>query len=168
MPPTTENVPDKTPHDVYGTLVILTFLFVGVASWMLYDHLTKDWAYGVSPRPERAVNITVYNDDPTSDYIKISDTDLKEWQTAAKHYHGTDQEFPERDYQWPNGYDPIKNPVKANANNLTGLPEEQQRALLAGYKGATAPAPAPAPAPKPEEAPKAPAPPAPPAPPPAP
>ena len=166
MPPTTDKIPEKIPHDVYGTLVILTFLFTAGASLMLYDNLTKEWAYGAKQRPDRAEHITKINNDPVNhpDLIDVTKEDLEDWARAAKHLNpGEEPTFPlpESDWRWPQGFDVYKNPVKPNVNNAdpTVLPEDQRSKLMLGYKSAAAAEAAPpAEAPKapPAEAPKAP------------
>lgn len=153
MPATNENIPDKPKFDVYAMLVILTFLFTLGSTLMLNDDLDKNWDFWIKPeqRGERAVHITQMNQDKSdSVMVKVSDTDRKEWELAAKRVYGSDQTFPTSGYEWPAGFDPNVTPVRANADNLKDIPENARNALMAGYKGSTAPVGAPA-----AEAPKA-------------
>ena len=155
MARTTEKIPDKTRHDVYGTLVMLTFVFVTASSVILYKELTDNWGFGVNPQPEVAVNITKINENP-ADYpniVKVTDTDRKEWDLCAKVlYPGTAPDFPVTGYEYPAGYDPLKYPVKGDSSNMERIPEEQRKALLAGFKGALPPEAPAADAPKPADA----------------
>lgn len=160
MPATTENIPDKPKFDVYAMLVILTFLATLGATLMLNDDLDKNCDFWIKPeqRGERAVHITLMNqEDAASSMVKLSETDRKEWDLAAKHAYGSDQNFTESGYEWPSGYNVNANPVRANADNLKDIPENARNALMAGYKGAPKADAPKSDAPKPEAAPTPPA-----------
>lgn len=163
MPPTTENIPEKPPFDVYAMMLILAFVFTGGATLLLNDDLDKNWGFWIpvedSAARKRAVHITQINDDPENypDYLKLTKVDKEEWEIITKN-----APLPQKDYEWPEGYDPLKHPVKANADNLTDIPQDQRDALLRGAPTGAVPAPeAPAPAPAPDAAAPAPTPPAP-------
>lgn len=173
MPPTTENIPEKPPFDVYGMMLILCFLFTTGATLLLNDELDKHWDFWAKKEapPKKALNITQINKDPAKfgDLVEVRDVDLEEWKiTATSVAGGKLPEFPEKDFKWPDGYDPLAYPVTPGADNLdTGkLPEAQRAALMKGRDYGEGGTPAPekkpdgaAPAPKADapagEAPKA-------------
>lgn len=183
MPPTTENIPEKPGFDVFAMLLILSFFFLLGATLLLNDDLDKNWGFWTPADqiPKKAEHLTQINDDPAKypGLIKVRDIDLTEWKLAYEGYYGkkvSEDDFPEKDFKWPSGYDPLNHPViTGGADNLSNIPKEQLDALMAGYKGpgdvsttgaapapapetpapGTPPAPAPAPAPEaPKEAPK--------------
>jgi len=162
MPPTTENIPEKPPFDVYAMLLILAFVFTGGATLLLNDDLDKNWGFWIAKEDaaarKRATHITTINDDPEKfpEYLKLTEVDKQEWDIITNK-----APLPEKDYEWPAGYDPLNHPVKANTDNLTSIPQAQRDLLLkaAPGGGAAAPAPTPekaAPAPAPAPAPDAP------------
>jgi hypothetical protein len=164
MPPTTENIPEKPPFDVYAMMLILAFVFTGGATLLLNDDLDKNWGFWIPKEDaaarKRAVHITQINDEPEQypEYLKLTKIDREEWDIITKK-----APLPEKDFDWPEGFDPLKNPVKANTDNLSAIPADQREKLLRGVGGGgAAPAPAPAPTPPPEapktDAPAAPAP----------
>ena len=157
MPPTTENIPEKPPFDVYAMMLILAFVFTGGATLLLNDDLDKNWGFWIPKEDaaarKRAVHITQINDDPEKfpDYLKLTKTDKEEWDIITNK-----APLPEKDFEWPEGYDPLNHPVKANADNLSAIPADQRDKLLGPNKGGGAAAPAPAPAPAPTPAPEEP------------
>lgn len=158
MPPTAEKIKDKSPFDVYAMLSIMCFLFTGGAVFMLHDDLSTNWNYGKEHPPTKAVRITQINEAPGDypEYFNILKEDLAEWKLCAEE----GAQFPYSDFEWPVGYDPLKNPVKGNQNNLEKIPADQLNALMSAHRpegAAATPAPAPAPA-TPEATPPAPAP----------
>src|SRR5437899_2059257 len=112
MPPTTENIPEKPPFDVYGMLLILSFIFTIGATLFLNDELDKNWDFWADKAnaPKKAVTITEINDDPTNtskkDLVNVRKKDLEEWDIAAKSVYGAKAEFPVKDFKWPEGFDP--------------------------------------------------------------
>jgi len=165
MPPTTDKISENIPHDLYGTLVILTFLFTLAATLMLNDNLSKEWSYWVKPRPRRAEHITKQNSEPESNpnLIDVTKEDFEDWNLAAKHYYGSEQPFPipENEWNWPKDYNPYKNPIKVDAlrsDTTPVLPQEIHDKFMLNFKPATeAPAAAPTAAPAVPAAPAAPA-----------
>ncbi len=158
MPPSTESIPDKPVFDVYGMLLVLTCIFTAGATALLWADLDKNWGWS-TPTAKRAVTLTEVNDDPAKnpDIISVRKIDLDEWQVANENINGKKSEFPVKNFQWPEGYDPIANPVISGADNASTIPEAARTALLKNYspEGATekapekapeTPAPAPAPA----------------------
>src|SRR5450432_2589234 len=139
MPATTDKIPDKIPFNVYAMLIILTFIFTGAATWMLGDDLSKTWHYFDDPKqwPERAVHITQINKDPEKypENFELTETDKAEWGKAAKSVYPKDTpEFPEKDYDWPAGFDPLQYSIQRDGDNLTASParpdmEKQSRIL---------------------------------------
>jgi hypothetical protein len=143
MPPTTENIPEKPAFDVYAMLLILSFFFLLGGTLLLNDDLDKNWGYWISPeaRQKRAEHITEVNDNP-SDHpylVNVRELDLNEWKLASEAVRGKKvdlDEFPVKNFKWPAGYDPLKNPVQpGGADNLQSIPKDQLDALMNGYKG---------------------------------
>ena len=168
MPPTTENIPEKPPFDVYGMMLILCFLFTLGATLLLNDELDKHWDFWADAKnpPKKATHLTEINDQPDKypELINVRKTDLDEWALTSVSVNGGKKvDFPEKDFKWPEGYDPLANPVTPGEDNLTKLPPEVREKLMKGRdygEGGAAPAPkADAPAPKADapapEAPKA-------------
>ncbi|HYG75093.1 MAG TPA: hypothetical protein VEK08_08830 [Planctomycetota bacterium] len=165
MPPTTENIPEKPPFDVYAMLLILSFVFTVGATLLLNDELDKNWGFW-EPKEQvrpRALHITEINEAPDKypDLINVRKIDLEEWKIAIENQTGKKADFPEKGFEWPAGYDPLAHPIVPGEDNLAKVPKEQIDALLkgreqAGETKAEAPAPAPAekPAEKPAEEPK--------------
>jgi len=137
MPPTTENIADRPGFDVYGAILVLSFLATLGAALLMRQELADNWGWSLDKTsPEftsRAVHITEMNKDPQKyqNYVQVTDTDLKEWHTIK----GKDAVFPVKDFEWPKDYDPLENPVKPGANNLD-IPEVQRNALMKDYQPA--------------------------------
>ncbi len=117
MPPTNEQIREKTPVDVYATLLILSFLFTAGASFFLYDELTSNWGWQMwGPATKAvAVHVTQQNDDPEKnpDIIKITETDRKEYKLIN---NDADIYDIEKGCAWPAEFDPlVKVPYKNNA-----------------------------------------------------
>jgi len=173
MPPTTENIAERPAFDVFGAILVLSFLATLGAALLMRQELVDNWGYGIDKSSaefrDKAVHISEMNKDPKKyeDYVQVTDTDLKEWEMIK----GKGTPFPVTNFKWPEGYDPLENPVKPGANNLETIPEAQRGALMkdwspAGEGAAPAPTekkeeekkeetktePAPAPAEKKEEA----------------
>jgi hypothetical protein len=147
MPPTTENIPEKPPFDVYAMMLILSTLLTLGACLLINDDLSKNWNFWVDKTDkaalDKATHITQITDDPAKDVgLKIQKVDLEEWAKIK----GKGSKFPITDYEWPAGYDPAKSPVRGDTDNLQ-IPEAERKALLEGGGKVEAPAPAPAPAP---------------------
>lgn len=168
MPPTTENIPEKPPFDVYGMMLILCFLFTLGATLLLNDELDKHWDFW-APKdnmPKKATHLTEINDQPDKypELINVRKLDLDEWKITSKSVNGGKEvKFPEENFAWPEGYDPLANPVIPFEDNLTKLAPDVREKLMKGRDygdgGGAAPAPkTEAPAPKadaPAETPKA-------------
>lgn len=140
MPPATEQIKDKAQFNVYAMLLILCFVFTGGAALMLNDELDKTWNFWEEKgKILKAVNITKMNDDPGKypDVFMVTPTDLKEWSYCSE----PGATFTVKDYQYPDGYNALENPVKANTDNLLMIPEQLDK-LKAAYKGTVATAPA--------------------------
>lgn len=158
MPPTTENIPEKPPFDVYGMMLILCFLFTLGASLLLNDELDKHWDFWADAKnpPKKALHITEINDQPDKypELINLRKLDRAEWDLTSVSVNGKKVDFPEKGWEWPEGYDPLANPVTPGEDNLTKLAPEIREKLMKGRdygEGGAAPAPkteAPAPAPK--------------------
>ena len=61
-----------------------------------------------------AVTLTEINDDPAkySHVVKLRKVDLEEWKiTSTSVNNGKAVEFPYKNFDWPEGYDPLSNPV---------------------------------------------------------
>src|SRR5512142_2476608 len=120
MAATADKIPDRQPFDVYAMMMILAFVFIGLGTWMLYDNLTKVWGYGYDPAnaPQKAEHITVTSDKHAQDpnHVNLTAIDLKEYPLCAD---GATVNL--KDIEWPQGYDPITNPVKEGIDN-TKLP----------------------------------------------
>ncbi len=151
MPATTDKIPDKIPFNVYAMLIILTFIFTGAATWMLGDDLAKTWHYFDKKEEwqDRAVHITTINKDPEKypENFELTETDKKEWEKVVKSLYPKETiDFPEKDYEWPAGYDPLQYSIQRDGDNLTASKdrpdqEKQMKALLAGdHSPAAAPA----------------------------
>lgn len=160
MPPTTEQITERPVFDVYGTMLILGFVATLGATLILRQELIENWGWAVEKTDaaftNRAVNITQINDNPEKypNYVKVTETDLKEWRLIK----GENTPFPVSSFAWPEGYDPLENPVKPGADNLSGIPEAQRGALMKAYQPGgegAAPAPGAAAAPGTEKAPGA-------------
>src|SRR3954462_8806195 len=99
MAPTTENIPEKPPFDVYGMMLILCFLFTTGATLLLNDELDKHWDfwYKKESPPKKAVTLTEINDDPAKygHVVKLRKVDLEEWKiTSTSVNGGKPVEFP--------------------------------------------------------------------------
>ncbi|MCY3023158.1 MAG: hypothetical protein NTW87_29630 [Planctomycetota bacterium] len=131
MPPTTENIAEKPVFNVYGTMLILSFLILLGATLLLNDDLDKHWGFWVPKedpsRNKRAVHITQLNEEPDKypDIASVTTTDLDDWKLIK----GEGAAFPYKDL-WPQGYNPLQNPVKANTDNLQAVPQAQRDALM--------------------------------------
>jgi len=91
MPETDQNIPEKTPFDVYATITILTFLFCGGAIYFMMDELKTNWRFGVEN-----VQIASYLSAPNTDarkygenkenrdWIFVSKEDLADWDILVK------------------------------------------------------------------------------------
>ena len=144
MPPTTENIPEKPPFDVYAMMLILGFVFTVGATLLLNDDLDKNWGFWEKKEEsKRAVHITEINETPDKfpDLISVRDIDLKEWAIAVENQTGKKAEFPEKDFKWPEGYDSLANPVVPGEDNLSKIPEAQRNALMKNYDRSGAPKP---------------------------
>lgn len=143
MPPTTENIPERPTFDVYAMLLLLSFSFLLGATLLLNDDLDKNWGFWLPPenRPAKAERITQINDDPAKyrDLIHVREIDLKEWALARESETGKKvsiDDFPIKDFKWPEGYDPLNNPVLPGADNLESLKTDGAiDKLMQGYKG---------------------------------
>lgn len=142
MPPTTENIPDRPGFDVYAMLLLLSFCFLLGATLLLNDDLDKNWGFWLPPenRPAKAERITQINEDPAKyrEFINIREVDLKEWALARESETGKKvslDDFPVKDFKWPEGYDPLVNPVLPGADNLDALKGGPLDKLMQGYKG---------------------------------
>jgi len=122
MPAATEKIPEKVPFNVYGMLIILTFIFTGGACWLLGDDLSKNWHYFDKKEEwtKKAVHITQINESPDTypDNFKLTATDKEEYELAYKSVYKKDPPPLGKDYEWPEGFDPLKYPVKFNQDNL--------------------------------------------------
>jgi hypothetical protein len=137
MPPTTENIPDRPGFDVYAMLLVLSFTFLLGATLLLNDDLDKNWGFWLPPenRPAKAERITQINEDPAKyrEFINVREEDLKEWALAREAETG-------KNFKWPEGYNPLENPVLPGADNLQTLkgddgPNSPLNKLMQGYKG---------------------------------
>jgi hypothetical protein len=147
MPATTEKIPEKIPFNVYAMLIILTFVFTGTATWMMGDELSKTWHYFDKKEewPEKAVHITTINKDQEKypENFELTDTDRKEWDKVVKSLYPKENiEFPEKDYEWPAGFDPLQYAIQRDGDNLTASKdrpdmEKQFKALMTLDKGGT-------------------------------
>ncbi|MGD0089240.1 MAG: hypothetical protein ABSE73_04910 [Planctomycetota bacterium] len=134
MPPTTENIAEKPVFNVYGALLVLSFLACLGAALIMRQELVEHWGWGAdkanAEATRRAIHITEINEDPEKypDTVKITDTDMKEWEIIK----GTGTPFPVSNYKWPPDYNPLTNPVKPGVNNLdeSVIPEAARNALM--------------------------------------
>lgn len=124
MPPTTEQIPDKSPFDVYAMMLILSFLFTAGATAFLNDDLTKNWGFW-KDKSDKKYYVTQMNDkeETAPYYIKLRKEDT------------ADAKITVTGYEWPEKYDPIAHPVLPNTDNLTAIPADELKALMEGYKG---------------------------------
>src|SRR5687768_11020741 len=98
MPPTTDPINDKEPFDVYGMMVILSFVFTLGAVLVLNQELTTNWGtknflmFGDEPKPV-PTNITQINKDPKkrADIIALRPEDIADWKLALKNREGSDR-----------------------------------------------------------------------------
>jgi hypothetical protein len=139
MPAATDKIPEKVPFNVYGMLIILTFLFTGGACWLLGDDLSKNWKYFDNKeemaKNKKAVHITTINDNPEQypDNFKLTAVDKEEYEFAFKSAFKKDPPPLEKDFEWPGTFDPLKYSVKFNQDNLhsdTDPEREKQSAAL--------------------------------------
>jgi hypothetical protein len=153
MPATTEKIPDKVPFNVYAMLIILTFIFTGGATWMLGLELSDTWHYFGNKEEhkelwDKAVHVTVINkaDDKYPDNFELTKTDREEWDKAVKSLYPKETiEFPEKDYEWPTGYDPLQYSIQFNGDNMNPSKDrpdmdKQAKILLTLDKGEKTPA----------------------------
>ena len=133
MPPTADEISDKPVFDVYAMLLVLSFVFTGGAALLINADLTNKWNFW-SPKGDikQKWYITQMNDkeDQFPKYTKLRKEDLDDW----KRINGVDK-FTVSDYEWPEGFDPLVNPVLPNTDNLAGIPEAARTALMKGYSG---------------------------------
>ena len=123
MPAATDKIPERVPFSVYGMLIILTFLFTTGAMWLLADDLSKHWHYFDKKEelPKKAVHITQINDNPDQfpDNFKLTDIDKEEYDLAWKSLYPKETPVPpDKDFEWPAGFDPLKYSIKYNVDNL--------------------------------------------------
>ncbi|HEY3319780.1 MAG TPA: hypothetical protein VGP72_04815 [Planctomycetota bacterium] len=138
MPPTTENIPEKAPFDVYGMLLILSVIFTGGAAWILHDDLDRNWEYrflGDKATTKHAENLTEVSDNPEKGLVvKVRKQDREEWAIAYRNLTGKEGKFPIEGYEWPEGFNPLETPIKPNDPDiLTTLPEAARGALMKTY-----------------------------------
>lgn len=101
----------NSKFDIYAALVIITTLFLGGASYFLYDELSSNWAFGTEAKDSKWY-ITEFRDldkAPTP-YLVVREKDLANWKAIPKEIKGGD-DFPVKDFEWPKGYDVYKHPV---------------------------------------------------------
>src|SRR4051812_21092664 len=119
---------DSPKFDVYGMLLVLSVLATGGAAFLLYDDLTTNWGYG-QPTTKVAVNLTQANDDPATnpDTVSVRKVDLDEWKLIKPK-----DTFPVTGFEWPEGYDPLKFPVKPDQDNLKDdkIPADMRKKLV--------------------------------------
>ncbi len=154
MPPTTDNIPEKPPFDVYAMMLILSTLITFGACALTWDDLTKNWNYWYEKTDknitDRATHITQISDDPSKDVcLKLQKIDLDEW----KRIKGANTPFPIKDFEWPAGYDPAKSPVRGDTDNLQ-IPDTERGALLQGAGKSDSSTPPPATTPPARDAPQ--------------
>src|SRR4051812_1166736 len=99
MAPTTENIPEKPPFDVYGMMLILCFLFTGGATLLLNDELDKNWDFWAKKEapPAKALNFTEINESPEkyNHVVNVRKLDMDEWKITSKSVNGgKDVKFP--------------------------------------------------------------------------
>jgi len=139
MPPTTENIADRPAFDVYGAILVLSCLATLGAALLMRQELLDNWGWGVdkanSEAMHPAVHITEMNKDPDKyrDFVQVTDSELAEWEKIK----GKGTKFPVDSYKWPEGFDPLENPVKPGANNLETIPEAQRNALMKDWTPAS-------------------------------
>jgi hypothetical protein len=147
MPPTNENIADRPGFDVYGAMLVLSFLAALGAAWLMRQELVDNYGWNIdknSPEfKDQAVHITEINKDPQKypEIVQLTETDQKEWEFIK----GKGTVFPVKDFKWPEGYDPLEHAVKPLANNL------ELQGLEALMKSFQPPAEGVAPAEKPAE-----------------
>lgn len=143
----------RSPFDVYAMMLILSFVVIAGASFILNKDLDENWKFWVDPVKDpkgwaQAENITLKNYHPdTTEYVQVRAPDLED---VGKITGGA--EFPVKGYEWPQDYKLDENPVKADVNNLETIPEEQIEKLMKTAKTAPEPAPGGAAAPTPAPA----------------
>jgi len=122
---------EKPPFDIYGTLLVLSFVCTGFAAFLLYDDLSTNWSYGKTDS-KVAVTLTKPNEDPVKNpgIINVRDEDLKDWELIQKNAGVKSPTFPVSDYKWPEGYNPLENPVRGETDNLKELPKAVQDKLV--------------------------------------
>jgi len=138
MPPTIDPINEKEPFDVYGMMVILSFVFTLGAVLVLNQELTTNWGarnflmFGDEHKPV-PIHVTQLNRDPKkrADIIDLRKEDKDDWKLALKNREGSDR-LPVSNFEWPAGFDPLENPVLPDQDNLTKIPKAQLDALMAG------------------------------------
>lgn len=84
MPVADEKLVEKTPFDVYAMMLILSFLLVAVAVYLVNEELQVHWFAGVQNRP-CAEYITKSNDKPEvlKEDLDVTEEDLKDWKAMT-------------------------------------------------------------------------------------
>jgi hypothetical protein len=124
---------EKPKFDVYGMLLVLSFLMTGVAAFLLNDDLSSNWGFklfGDKDSTKRATHITELHDltRPTP-YVVLRKEDIEDWKAIPEDVRGG-KEFPVKNWEWPEGYDVYANPVLPNGDNLSKIKEDQIQKLL--------------------------------------
>ncbi len=70
MPVADEKLVEKLPFDVYAMMLILSFLLLGVAVWLINDDLQTNWFAG-QPGRKSSEHITKSNGRPTHTHASI-------------------------------------------------------------------------------------------------
>src|SRR6185503_11916101 len=84
MPVADENLQEKVPFDVYAMMLIMSFLLIGVAIWLINDELTQHW-FSQNQGRNSAVFITKNNDksDVLGTDIKVDEEDIADYKAIT-------------------------------------------------------------------------------------
>jgi len=85
MPVADEKLEEKAPFDVYAMMLILSFIVIAVAIYLLNNESQEHWKAGSPPGTEVAVDLTKFNDDEGKfkDQIILSNSDKKEYKVIT-------------------------------------------------------------------------------------
>lgn len=155
MPVADENLAEKLPFDVYAMMLILSFVLLGVAIWLLQDELATNW-FSAQEGRKCAVYLTK-NNEKTDVYKDDIHVDAKEDLEDYKAITATEDK-PARYLEYPSWMQTRRIDTSAGVDNTQGVPEAELEQLKKSYedplatpddsdkKAEAAPAPAPAPA----------------------
>ena len=130
MPVADENLSEKLPFDVYAMMLILSFLLLGVAVWLINDELQQHW-FAQQQGRNCAVHLTKINDKPDvlKDDVKVTQEDFDDWKAIENNDTKPPKFIEYTPWMLVRTID-----TKEGVDNTVGIPEGELEQLKKSYE----------------------------------